>query len=438
MKAFDLRYARHFVASYVDLRMRHKEAILSTDISVKSTNDWLDKNKDGQIHVYGYASEVFAAVIVYPSGEVAVFSDRRKMGDLLLLEAEQMAYVMNKPSLWARKGNCPVFEDLFERNGYIGGTDGIWRKSIHKSTSYGLAKGAEDFPLMLITSMLYVCNAKCPSCPYTQHPEIRESHRDAMFISESLFCRLADECGPHKTLLRLCGGGEPFLHPKLESFVRYAKDKGCQVSIITNGSIDVRSLIDVADMIEFSVDAGCEEEYKKARVGLDWKRLNKNVADAFAARKTTRLICSVIDQNGVDIERARYHWSFLDAVQIRRFLTYFGEVHSDAELNAPEYLQDGIPCPWLFDRMCVNTRGEFFFCGCDCRGKYVVAKLGDPGASSIAEIWKGKKYAEVREIHLAGRASDLEMCRNCDDHKYRSWNYSFWRLRQYADSNKSA
>src|SRR6266550_2142317 len=32
---------------------------------------------------------------------------------------------------------------------------------------YGLRRGAEEFPLMLILSIIYPCNFGCPMCPYT-------------------------------------------------------------------------------------------------------------------------------------------------------------------------------------------------------------------------------------------------------------------------------
>ena len=32
---------------------------------------------------------------------------------------------------------------------------------------YGLRKGAEEFPLMVVLSIIYPCNFGCPNCPYT-------------------------------------------------------------------------------------------------------------------------------------------------------------------------------------------------------------------------------------------------------------------------------
>ena len=40
---------------------------------------------------------------------------------------------------------------------------------------YGLRRGAEEFPLMVVLSIIYPCNYGCPNCPYTDgNSEIRQ------------------------------------------------------------------------------------------------------------------------------------------------------------------------------------------------------------------------------------------------------------------------
>ena len=44
---------------------------------------------------------------------------------------------------------------------------------------YGLKHGAEEFPLMIILSIVYPCNLGCPNCPYTDgNSEIRRFYRE--------------------------------------------------------------------------------------------------------------------------------------------------------------------------------------------------------------------------------------------------------------------
>ena len=36
----------------------------------------------------------------------------------------------------------------------------------HTQEEYGLRPEAEHFPMMVVLSFVYVCNAGCPNCPY--------------------------------------------------------------------------------------------------------------------------------------------------------------------------------------------------------------------------------------------------------------------------------
>ena len=48
--------------------------------------------------------------------------------------------------------------------------------------------------------------------------------------------KIADESGQYGAYLRISGGGEPMLHPNAVELLTYAKQVGCKVGLITNGS----------------------------------------------------------------------------------------------------------------------------------------------------------------------------------------------------------
>ena len=48
--------------------------------------------------------------------------------------------------------------------------------------NYGIRQAAADFPMMVVLSFVYPCNAKCPHCPYT-NSNIRDDYKDAPFMS---------------------------------------------------------------------------------------------------------------------------------------------------------------------------------------------------------------------------------------------------------------
>src|SRR5437588_11524529 len=144
----------------------------------------------------------------------------------------------------------------------------------NSNNGYGLRPGAEEFPLIVVMSIIYPCNYGCPMCPYTDgNSEIRRFYheRDGDLFPVALWNRIADEAGPHGAWLRCTGGGEPMLHPHLVDMIEYAKARGARVWLNTNGSMfgpiprlraKLERLIKAGiDLIEFSMDAGDAETY---------------------------------------------------------------------------------------------------------------------------------------------------------------------------------
>ena len=88
----------------------------------------------------------------------------------------------------------------------------------HGAEQYGLRPEASEYPMMLVLSFVYPCNALCPHCPYT-NSSIRKEYRDAPYMPEALFKRIADESGRYGAYLRISGGGEPMLHPQADELL---------------------------------------------------------------------------------------------------------------------------------------------------------------------------------------------------------------------------
>jgi radical SAM protein with 4Fe4S-binding SPASM domain len=312
----------------------------------------------------------------------------------------------------------------------------------HTQPEYGIRREALEFPMMCVLSFVYVCNAKCPNCPYN-NSTIRNAYKDALYMPAALFQRIADECGPHGSLLRLSGGGEPMLHPQAVELCEYAKARGCRIGLITNGSrFDRESLTRLIragiDAIEFSVDAGDEETYNRVRPGLDWHRLLASVSLAWEIREVlnapTRLVCSIINQKGVDVDQAEQYWSpRVDKVQIRKYLTWGYNVDRSAD-NSP-YLppEERIPCPWLFERLNIDSHGDVTLCGEDIA---FMEKFANVNERSIAEIWRGPEFEALRKKHLDRRGHEIPICSTCPDWKYRSWNYNYWKILKDAEARR--
>ncbi len=313
----------------------------------------------------------------------------------------------------------------------------------HVQKTYGIRPEAQEFPMMCVLSFIYVCNAQCPNCPYT-NSSIRSDYVDTLFMSEDTFKIIADQCGEHGAWVRLSGGGEPMLHPKAVELMEYAKKVGAKVGLITNGSKftkdSIKRLLEAQiDMIEFSVDAADSETYVKVRKGLNWEVLLKNVSTVVGLRNKlksdTKIIASGVNQIGVDIDNVVRFWeNKVDSFQKRKYLTW-GINDSSESADTMPYLppEEFIPCPFIFERLNIDSRGNIMVCGFDIAAK---TNLGNIHEKSIKDIWHSKEFDFYRKKHLEGKGNQIELCSNCPDWKYRSWKHNYWKIVKDAEKKR--
>ena len=303
--------------------------------------------------------------------------------------------------------------------------------------------------MMLVLSFVYPCNAECPHCPYT-NSNIRDTYKDVPFMSEEIFKKIADKSGPHGAYLRISGGGEPMLHQKAVELLTYAKEAGCKIGLITNGSAftetNTRALLEAnLDMIEFSVDACDPETYAIVRKGLKWQRLLDNARRMLDMRNRlgsrSKIVASGVNQTGVDIDAVEQFWRDeigVDNFIKRKFLTWGVNTHLDDSRSAdptPYLDTDEVPCPFIFERLNIDSRGNVMVCGYDIAAN---TSMGMVGSQSIAEIWHGEGFRHYRDKHLAHRGNDISMCRTCPDWKYRSWQHNYWKVVKEAEINRQS
>jgi radical SAM protein with 4Fe4S-binding SPASM domain len=316
-----------------------------------------------------------------------------------------------------------------------------------KEGQFGLRPEASEFPMMAVLSFVYPCNALCPHCPYT-NSNIRKEYKDVPFMPEHTFKKIADECGKYGAMLRISGGGEPMMHPIGTELLVYAKKVGCRVGLITNGSkfdeANSRALLTAhLDTIEFSVDADNPEAYGIVRKGLNWETLLENARRMLRLRtelgSQTKIIASGVNQKEVDIDRVEKYWVEnigVDTFIKRKFLTWGVNTSLDDSRSAdpaPYLNTDEVPCPFIFERLNIDSRGNVMVCGYDIAAK---TSMGNVHEQSIHEIWQGEGFKYYRTMHLANKGKDIPICSTCPDWKYRSWDHNYWKVLRNAEKSR--
>ncbi len=93
-----------------------------------------------------------------------------------------------------------------------------------------------------------------------------------------------------------------------------------------------------------------------------------------------------------------------------------------------------MPCPFIFERLNIDSRGNVMVCGYDIAAN---TSMGNVNHQSIAEIWHGEGFRLYREKHLAGQGRDLPLCATCPDWQYRSWQHNYWKVVNNAEAQRA-
>jgi len=322
--------------------------------------------------------------------------------------------------------------------------------STQQETHYGMRRGAQEFPMMIVISIIYPCNFGCPFCPYSDgNSEIRQfySQQNADYLPQELWNKIADEAGPYNAWLRCTGGGEPMMHPNMTEMVEYAKAQGARIWMNTNGSMfgpgsvmrdNLRRIIAAGiDLIEFSMDAGDAETYDIVRPPIRrspahnpekrWKNQLANVRAALELRKElkspTRIVVSMIRQDVVEEKFDQYidFWRNeigVDEVITRKFLSWDDNTNIDLENAFDKHLYANLPtakkepCVWPFERLNVDTLGRIALCGQDISFR-TADQFPTLHEASIKDIWLGETFTWYRQMHLKGDGAQCSPCRGC-------------------------
>jgi len=115
------------------------------------------------------------------------------------------------------------------------------------------------------------CNHYCPKCSGNRTDIDAELSLDYMKS-------IIDETSPFLKGMVFTGGGEPLMNPDTQNAIRYAKQSGMDVALITNGSlfdeVDTGQLLSDCLWIRVSID-GLNPEHYSIRSGTNGKEYHK-------------------------------------------------------------------------------------------------------------------------------------------------------------------
>lgn len=268
-----------------------------------------------------------------------------------------------------------------------------------------------EFPLFIDIESTSVCDLKCTFCCYNKE-RIRRG-----FIKFELVKKIIDE----GTDNGLCGvkfnfRGEPLLHPQIDEFIRYAKNKGLLDVYFNTHALKLNvkmalKLIDAGlDRITISFEGYTKEIYEKYRVGSNFEMVVGNVDNLVKLRKRLgidypkiRVQSVLVPEMKEQLQEYKNFWLNLGADEVA-YLDY-----QEMKKHKKDLLSLWI-CQQLWQRMCVWWDGTLISCNHDYKGD---SRLGNVKDVSIKEMWHSEEVNNIRKLHKSGQAHEVSKCNGC-------------------------
>lgn len=272
-------------------------------------------------------------------------------------------------------------------------------------------------PLHIDLELTNTCNLKCIMCVHGQEGIKNQGFMEIGFAKDLV--RQAGEMGV--TSMKFNWRGEATLHKGLPELIRYAKNKGIiEVQLNTNGTLLTDKLIEDLivsglDRIIFSLDSVNKTIYEKIRIGANFEKVMGSVVKMHdkrngAGSKKPFIRVQMTRMKGNEHEEEEF---------IQKWRPYTDEIRiSDATdrgqgrgmLITGKVSVGRVLCTQPWQRMAISWDGKAYPCCADYFEKW---PIGNAREEKLADIWKGRKMALMRQEQKNMRLDRIQPCKSC-------------------------
>ena len=293
-------------------------------------------------------------------------------------------------------------------------------------------------PENIVLDLTSRCNAACPFCARTGIGK-----KGGVDMSRDIFYKAVDEAASIGIKSsRIYSTGEPLLHPDIDEFIAYLKEKGFYVTVSTNAQFMENHFdsLSLADCVKYSIEGWDKDSYEYYRKNCNFEKVQKNISEFrdFISTKEKKP-CTVI---GLMVNKE---------TNVEQFFKVWGDKVDDISLGfshhvikwqdekieyvdlKEERLRNNMYtfevndkfkyCGYPFSDIVVSPKGNVVIC-CEDFDDYVV--FGNVKEKSLLEIIHSPKRKQVQEQFIC---QEYNICMNCS---------SFYKLDSdsRADFNK--
>ncbi len=270
-------------------------------------------------------------------------------------------------------------------------------------------------PVEYIVETTAKCNLYCPMCPRETHKQPKED------MTDEIFARLVAESGRTAEHMMLIGLGEPFLDDKIFDRIEYCDRHKISTLLSTNGTLldeefAARLLDSPLEHITLSFDGATKASYEHYRKGARFEKVRDNFV-RFARMKHERgskiqVVVQMVrmERNAGEVEEFTRFWSAAAGVDHVRIKEDETNVLQPGAVRAAGVRYR--PCHYLWrGPVYVKHNGDVYPC---CQA-YMLdgAAIGNVASGALGAIWNSEDMQELRRLHAAGRAGEIDMCARC-------------------------
>src|SRR5690242_1191600 len=270
-------------------------------------------------------------------------------------------------------------------------------------------------PVEYIVETTAKCNLYCPMCPRETHKQPKED------MAGEIFERLVRESGSSAEHMMLIGLGEPFMDRKIFDRIEYCERHNISTLLSTNGTfLDEKTGSRLLDTplahITLSFDGSTKESFEYYRKGAKFEKVRDNFV-RFARMKHARgskiqIVVQMVrmERNAGEVDDFIRFWSAVpgvDQVRIKQDETNLQQQEAGHAAEDWKY-----PCHYLWrGPMYVKQSGDVYPC---CQSYMLDGKpVGNIGDRPLEQIWNSGAMRHMRQLHVAGRAGEIDICSRC-------------------------
>ena len=262
-----------------------------------------------------------------------------------------------------------------------------------------------------------MCNYKCKMCPHSNGFK-----RNSLLMDFNMYKHIIDKVYNEVsfiTELTLSGIGEPFINKDIIKQIKYGKDLGYNIHLLSNGSLLTEEIIrKICDFniksFRISFHTNNENDYNDitGTIGHYYKVLeNINLISKY--KKDTNLIITSDfveyneDKDTQKVEQLKKMFNNVDLLEIWKVHNWvsWGNYRTKKQIKST--------CGRPFrGPIQVQADGSVIICGFDVNGELEIGNLNN---QTLEEIYSSKKFMNIYNIHKEGKIYESNLiCKHCD------------------------